>query len=369
MSQRFLCKIRKANMINKIKIPAGDLVSHWQSPSNIALVKYWGKRDNQLPQNASLSITLSNAVTQTRIELLPGQFNNNSFELDFIFEGERNPVFANRLKSFLESLTGEFPFLLNFLLKIESKNSFPHSAGIASSASAMSALALCLCDLEQKITGTNDYGDSFFKKSSHISRLGSGSAARSVYGGFTVWGEHKDVVGSSDEYAVPLSFEPHKIFSEIKNTILIVDASVKKVSSSVGHHLMKGHPFADARFEQAATNLSDLLQAIKSGNWDDFSRITENEALSLHAMMMSSNPGYMLMHPNTLVIIDKMKQFRLQSNAKICFTLDAGPNIHLIYPETETDKVRPFLSRVQELCVNQTMIDDHIGIGPINLEN
>lgn len=356
-------------MIKKINVPGSGLVSHWQSPSNIALIKYWGKRDNQLPQNASLSITLSNAVTRTRLELVPNQLRHDNLGLAFTFEGKPNPIFAERLEAFLNKLTDEFPFLRSSVIAMESENSFPHSAGIASSASAMSALALCLCDLELKIAETGDYGDAFFRKASHIARLGSGSAARSVYGGFTVWGEHKDVEDSSDEYAVPLSFEPHKIFDKIKNTILIVDSSVKKVSSSVGHHLMKGHPFAAARFDQAATNLSDLLAAIKSGNWDIFSRITENEALSLHAMMMSSNPGYMLMHPNTLIIIDKMKQFRLQTNAKICFTLDAGPNIHLIYPETETDKVRPFLSRVQELCDNQTMIDDHIGKGPINLEN
>ena len=356
-------------MIKKVKIPNGGLVSHWQSPSNIALIKYWGKRDIQLPQNASLSITLSNAVTRTRVELLPGHVDNNSLELDFTFGGERNPAFADRIRPFLVSLVGDFPFLSNSLVKIESENSFPHSAGIASSASAMSALALCLCDLEQKIAGTRDYGDDFFRKSSSIARLGSGSAARSVYGGYTVWGEHKDVSGSSDEYAIPLSFEPHKVFSKIKNTILIVDASVKKVSSSVGHHLMKGHPFADSRFVQAKSNLSALLQTLKTGDWDEFSRITENEALSLHAMMMSSNPGYILMHPNTMVIIEKLKQFRLQSKTKICFTLDAGPNIHLLYPESETDAVHPFLHQVQEFCVNQTMIDDFIGDGPINLEN
>ena len=356
-------------MIKQVNIPSGGLLAQWQSPSNIALIKYWGKRGKQLPQNASLSITLSNAVTRTRIELMSGQLENSSPELDFTFGGARNPAFAERLKTFLGNLTGEFPFLHNALLKIESENSFPHSAGIASSASAMSALALCLCDLEQKINGTRDYGDDFFRRASIIARLGSGSAARSVYGGYTVWGKHKDVTDSSDEYAVPLPFEPHKIFDTIKNTILIVDASVKKVSSSVGHHLMKGHPFAESRFQQARTNLTALLRAIKNGDWDEFSQITENEALSLHAMMMSSNPGYMLMHPNTLVIIEKLKQFRLQSNTKICFTLDAGPNIHLIYPETESDKVHPFLNHVQEFCVNQAIIDDHIGDGPINLEN
>ncbi len=355
-------------MSNQKLIPAGGLVSSWQSPSNIALIKYWGKREQQLPQNASLSITLNNAVTRTRVKLLPGKLNNSGLELDFKLSGERNPAFAERLSTFLDSLKGTFPFLLGAMLEIQSENSFPHSAGIASSASAMSALALCLCDLEQQLEGTQNYQDDFFKKASVIARLGSGSASRSVFGGFTVWGKHTHVSGSSDEYAVPLPFEPHEIFHHIKNTILIVDASQKKVSSSVGHHLMNGHPFAEARFKQAESNLSLLLDAIKSGNWDDFSRITENEALSLHAMMMSSNPGYMLMHPNTLVVLDKLKHFREKSKVKICFTLDAGPNIHLLYPESETEAVKPFLSDVKDYCVNPAMIDDQIGYGPINLQ-
>lgn len=355
-------------MSNQKIIPTGGLVSYWQSPSNIALIKYWGKRGEQLPQNASLSISLSNAVTRTCVKFLPGQSNNIGLDLDFTFSGERNPVFAARLKTYLESLTETFPFLSGSKLDIQSENSFPHSAGIASSASAMSALALCLCDLEQKFKNIKDYQAVFFKKASVVARLGSGSASRSVYGGFTVWGKHKNVPGSSDEYAVPLPFEPHEIYRHIKNTILIVDASSKKVSSSVGHQLMNGHPFAAARFKQAENNLSAILDAIKTGNWEEFSRITENEALSLHAMMMSSNPGYMLMHPNTLVVLDKLKHFREKSKVKISFTLDAGPNIHLLYPERETEAVKPFLSDVREFCVNHAIIDDQIGCGPVNLE-
>ena len=349
-------------------IPADGLVSHWQSPSNIALIKYWGKRPNQIPQNASLSISLSNAVTRTYAKLLPRQKGDSGLHLDFTFEGKHNTAFAERLKTFLDTLTKTFPFLNDAYLSIESENSFPHSAGIASSASAMSALALCLCDLEQKLKDKHVYNDEFFKKASVIARLGSGSASRSVFGGITIWGKHKDVPGSSDEYAVPLPFESHEVYHHIKNTILIVDASVKKISSSVGHHLMKGHPFVEARFKQAESNLSQLLEAIKNGNWNDFMRITENEALSLHAMMMSSNPGYMLMHPNTLIVLDKLKHFREKNKVNICFTLDAGPNIHLLYPRSETAAVQSFLRDVKDYCINHAMIDDQIGYGPINIE-
>ena len=108
-----------------------------------------------------------------------------------------------------------FAFLKEVKLEIESGNNFPHSAGIASSASAMSALALCLCSLEKEITSREISRDAFLQKASFISRIGSGSACRSVYGGVSVWGKHKSVEGSDDAYAVPLSFELNPLFREI----------------------------------------------------------------------------------------------------------------------------------------------------------
>jgi diphosphomevalonate decarboxylase len=354
-------------MKSNVTIPGKGLKSGWQSPSNIALIKYWGKHGNQLPRNASLSITLKNAITRTLVIIKPGFESAEGLKLDFKFNGEKKPAFAAKTEVFLNSLVDQFPFLSNCLIEIETANSFPHSAGIASSASAMSALALCLCDIDNQLKQRNEERSAFLLRASNIARLGSGSAARSVYGGFSVWGKHPDVYGSSDEYAVPLPFEPHEIFNNIRNSIFIVDDTVKKVSSSVGHNLMNGHPFAKARFEQAKNNLSGMMKVLEDGNWNEFTRITENEAMSLHAMMMSSNPGYMLMHPNTLVIIDKMKQFREQSGVKVCFTLDAGPNVHLLYPESEAETIKPLLSDIQEICINKAFIDDQIGNGPENL--
>ncbi|KAF0203249.1 MAG: mevalonate pyrophosphate [Bacteroidetes bacterium] len=354
-------------MKSNIIIPVKGLKSGWQSPSNIALIKYWGKHGNQLPRNASLSITLNNAITRTLVRISPPHEGAEGLELDFKFNREKKPAFAAKTEAFLKSLNLQFPFLANCFIEIETENSFPHSAGIASSASAMSALALCLCDIDNKLAQRKEDWSAFLLRASNIARLGSGSASRSVYGGYSVWGKHPDVYGSSDEYAVPLPFKPHEIFAKIRNSIFIVDASAKKVSSSVGHNLMNGHPFAEARFEQAKNNLSAMLKVLESGNWNEFTRITENEAMSLHAMMMSSDPGYMLMHPDTLVIIDKMKQFREQSGVKVCFTLDAGPNVHLLYPESEAEIIKPLLSDIQEICINKAFIDDKIGNGPANL--
>lgn len=341
-------------------------LSCWKSPSNIALIKYWGKSGNQIPANASLSITLSEAYTLTRIKYNPVKAGSGP-EVVFRFEGVINEVFSARIESFLKSLVPHLSFLKNAGLEIESGNNFPHSAGIASSASAMSALALCLCSVEAEVTGQASGREDFLKKASFISRIGSGSACRSVYGGISVWGKHRAVEGSDDEYAVPLPFELNPDFSEIHDTILIVDPSQKKVSSSVGHSLMKGHAYADARYKQAESNMTALLLALKQGDWDTFTLITENEALSLHAMMMTSRPGYLLMHPNSLNIIEKVIEYRKQSGSAICFTLDAGPNIHLLYPARETEKVRPLIDELKVYCYNGTAIDDKMGRGPEKL--
>ena len=334
----------------------------WKSPSNIALVKYWGKKGNQIPENASLSISLSEAYTLTRIKATLSMPDNGP-EVNFRFEGELNEAFGNRIESFLKSVAPHFSYLEKASLEIESGNNFPHSAGIASSASAMSALALCLCSLESEISGA-----AFDRqKASFIARIGSGSACRSVYGGISVWGNHLSVEGSGDEYAVPLPFEHHSLFTGIRDTILIVDPGQKKVSSSVGHNLMKGHAYAAARYTQAATNLTALLLALKQGDWETFAMITENEAMSLHAMMMTSRPGYLLMHPNTLKIIEKVIDFRKQSGCAVCFTLDAGPNVHLLYPARDVGKIRPLIEELKEHCYERTAIEDMMGSGPVKL--
>jgi diphosphomevalonate decarboxylase len=348
-------------------IPEHGLEACWKSPSNIALIKYWGKSGRQLPRNPSLSITLNKAYTHTRVRVKPLNSAADKSEVHFTFNGNSNPEFSRRIETFISGIVNEIPFLSQALLYIESSNTFPHSAGIASSASAMSALALCLCDIENQLSPDPLDELQLFRKASHIARLGSGSACRSVYGNFTVWGHHEAIPGSNDEFAVPLPVKIHPTFQQIKDTILIVDPESKKVSSSAGHQLMEGHPFAEARFIQAHENLSRLVVAIEQGNWDTFIGITENEALSLHAMMMTSNPGYLLMQPETLNIIHKIQAFRKQSGAKVCFTLDAGPNIHLIYADHEQEKVMPLIEVLKDLCFNQSLLMDEMGEGPEKL--
>ena len=343
-------------------------VSLGKSPSNLAIIKYWGKHGVQLPRNPSISFTLESAFTHTLLEYQPKNTSEDGIVLDFYFNDEPNEAFGNKVQKFLESLTDIFPFLNQLELTIRSKNSFPHSAGIASSASSMSAMALCLCSLEDELFETLGDDDQFDKKASFIARLGSGSACRSIYPGLALWGKNEKIEGSSDLYAIPYGENIHEIFKGFHDDILIASFAEKSVSSRAGHALMEGNAFAKPRYDQANERLLRLLDAMKAGDLETFGQITENEALTLHALMMASNPSYILMRPNTLKMIEILRQYRAETKHPIYFSLDAGPNLHLLYPEDIVHEVRPFIdSELAPLCENNIYIPDWVGNGPEQL--
>lgn len=339
---------------------------HWRSPSNIALIKYWGKHGLQLPRNPSLSFTLTNAFTETRLEYEPKTGGDNGqIDLDFYFRDELNPQFGQKTQTFLESLLPVFPFLRQLKWTIRTVNSFPHSAGIASSASAMSALALCLCSLEDRFFGTLSEGDDFDKKASTIARLGSGSASRSIFSKAALWGKTGEVAGSSDEFAVGFGDELHPVFQDFHDDILLVSTDEKSVSSRAGHALMDGNPFAAPRYEQAKNRLKQLVFALKTGDLPAFGKIVEDEALALHALMMASNPSFLLLKPGSLAIIEKVRNWREDTGLPVFFTIDAGPNIHLLYPSEIFTDVRGFLiDSLKTHCEDGLTIADFVGDGP-----
>ncbi|MEM0992311.1 MAG: diphosphomevalonate decarboxylase, partial [Bacteroidota bacterium] len=280
---------------------------------------------------------------------------------------EPNEAFAAKVKTFLSSITDIFPFLKQLNLKINSANSFPHSSGIASSASSMSALALCLCTLESNLFGTLEEDEAFDQKASFIARLGSGSASRSIYPKLAVWGTTRAVEASSDLFAVPYT-QVDKVFDSFHDDILIVSAGEKSVSSRAGHALMEQNIYADARYQQARLRMEQLLEAMQAGDLQTFGQIVEDEALTLHAMMMSSHPSYLLMLPNTIEIIQRIRAFRADSKHPIYFSLDAGPNVHLLYPEHIIHEVRPFIDeQLAPLCQSNSYLPDWVGEGPEEL--
>ncbi|MBW2960981.1 diphosphomevalonate/mevalonate 3,5-bisphosphate decarboxylase family protein [Mesonia aestuariivivens] len=338
----------------------------WESPSNIALVKYWGKYGEQLPKNPSVSFTLNNCKTTTVLAYTAIE-PTKDFSFEVFLDEEKAPSFEPKIKTFFERIEAYLPFLKEYHFTIKTSNSFPHSSGIASSASGMSALACCLMSIEQKLN--SEISSTYFnQKASFLARLGSGSAARSIEGGLVVWGKHKNIDNSSDLYGTSYPYAIHEVFKTYQDTILLVDKGEKTVSSSVGHNLMHNHPYAEVRFQQAIDNLEKLKPIFKNGDLEAFINIVESEALTLHAMMMSSNPYFILMKPNTLEIINKVWKYRQETNAKLCFTLDAGANVHLLYPKNEETKVLDFIkNQLVAHCQNAQYICDNVGTGALQL--
>lgn len=338
----------------------------WHCPSNLAIVKYWGKHGNQLPNNASISMTLKESKTITSLSWKRKNREEEPILDSFLFEGNENPAFKQKLEKFLTGLQAEvLSFLKHYTLSIKSRNTFPHSSGIASSASAMGALALCLCSMEKELFEPDMADDIFYRKASYISRLGSGSASRSVYKQWAVWGNHPDFLGSSDDFAIPVYQEVHPVFTTFRNDICIVSEQEKSVSSSAGHQLMVNNVYAPARYQQANARVHELHRALKSGDINTFIAISESEALTLHALMMCSEPSYTLLEPTSLKMISLVQNFRKKSGQPVCFSFDAGPNMHLLYPAEIKDIIKDFLdNEIYPLCVEQRVIKDGIGDGP-----
>lgn len=322
-------------------------VCSWRSPSNIALVKYWGKKGHQLPANPSLSMTLKECFTETRVTFAPAG------KLDVVvnFEGKENEKFAAKIIKFLSSLESELPWINGVSLSVETKNTFPHGTGIASSASGMSALALCLADYMQP-----SMDEDFMNRASYLARLASGSACRSVYGGFATWGD------KSDYFASP--FEVHKDLAHLHDTIVVVSSEEKSVSSTAGHDRMSEHAFREARYVQAKKNYERMKSALTAGDMHEVGKLTENEAFSLHAMMMTSPDSFTLLKPQTLMAIDLIRDFRKESGLPVYFTLDAGPNLHLIYPEEGARKIETFIDNELK-PLSEKIIKDQRGEGPV----
>lgn len=340
---------------SNLNLEAGQAT--WQSPSNIALVKYWGKYGVQMPANTSVSFTLSNCNTQTKLAWTPGNGHRK-----FFFEGKEANEFGAKAFNFLDKYQVYFPWIKELDLTIETENTFPHSSGIASSASGMSALALGVMSIEKQIN-PNISEEEFKQKASFLARLGSGSACRSVYGGVVSWGENELIKDSSNLYGTPVN-EIHPVFQDFKDTVLLVDKGEKKVSSTAGHGLMNGHKYAHARFEQANLQVVEMIDYLKAGDVSAMGELMESEALTLHAMMMTSRPYYLLMRPNTLSIIEEIWAAR-QDGLPVYFTLDAGANVHMLYPKEAEQKVLDFVNnKLVAYCQQGHYICDEVGKGP-----
>lgn len=327
----------------------------YEAPSNIALVKYWGKYGNQLPTNSSISFTLD--TCKSIFEIAISEKKGNESEISLFFEGVKNDAFVPKIKTLFDKIAVDYPIVKSHDWNIRSSNTFPHSSGIASSASSMACLAMCIETLQ--------HGEVDLARASMVARIGSGSASRSVIPKIGWWGQHTNQPLSHQEYAIPVWDEVDPIFHDYQNTILIAHSGEKSVSSTAGHGLMIDHPYSQMRYQNAMKNIVDLYGAMREGDLDRFGEIVEYEAMSLHALMMMSTPSFILMKPATLSMIACILRYRSETKLPVYFTLDAGPNIHLLYPIAYMSQVHAWIDiELKPLCENGVYIHDRVGDGP-----
>ncbi len=280
---------------------------------NIAFIKYWGNRDDALriPANGSLSMNLAGLTTRTRLEF---DSSLSADELTLNGEVQSGPALA-RVRAFLDLVRGMAS--ISSYARIESANDFPTGAGIASSAAAFAALALAAStaaglDLDERSL-------------SRLARRGSGSAARSIPAGFVEW-----QVGERDDDSYAFSIAPASHW-DLTDCIAVVDTSHKPTGSSAGHRLANTSLFQAARVLDAGRRLDVCRRAILARDFEAFVEIVEQDCMMMHAVMMTSKPPLYYWSPPTLEIIHQTLAWR-RSGLAVCFTIDAGANVHLICP-------------------------------------
>jgi diphosphomevalonate decarboxylase len=299
-----------------------------QACANIAFIKYWGNRDNalRLPSNSSISMNLDGLHTRTTVSFQP------SLPYDeLIINGhEIRGAGSDRISYILEIIRG----MTNIHERAEviSENNFPSGAGIASSAAAFAALALA---------GSTAAGLSLSEAElSRLARRGSGSAARSIPSGFVEW---QAGTGEEDSYAFSIAEPDHW---DLVDCVAIVSASHKKTGSTEGHSIAPTSPLQAARVADAARRLEICRRAILERDFNTFASIVELDSDMMHAVMMTSTPALHYWKASSLEVMICVRQWRAEG-IPVCYTVDAGSNVHVICPETEANLIEQKLRQIE----------------------
>jgi diphosphomevalonate decarboxylase len=306
---------------------------------NIAFIKYWGNRDEalRLPLNGSISMNLDALATRTRVTFDP------SLESDeLILNGKpANKSALFRASDFLDivrNLAG-----IQLRASVVSENDFPTSAGIASSASAFAALALASTTASGVKLSESEL--------SRLARRGSGSACRSIPEGFTEW-----VAGSSDPDSFARSIAALSYW-QLADCIAVVQTGEKHAGSSEGHKIANTSPIQRARVEDAPRRLEICREAILKKDFEKLVEIIELDSNLLHAVMMTSDPRLYYWQGVTLEVMRSVQSWR-QSGIPCAFTIDAGPNVHVICPADESERISNLL---QDIPGVQTVLISRVG--------
>lgn len=297
------------------------------APANIAFIKYWGKKDEELrlPTNGSISMNLSNLLTTTTVEFSSRYKKDEILINNKIDEKENKRVenFLNKVRQMAKS---------NLRAKVVSENNFPKSGGLASSASGFAALT---------VAATASIGLNLSKEElSILARIGSGSACRSIPHGFVEWFE-----GNDSQSSFAQSIHPADYWN-ILDIIVIFQKGDKKITSTDGQKLVKTSLFFKERLNNIKNKIENIKELIKQKDFINFGELVEKEALELHAIMLTSNPPILYLQPKSIEIIRAVWQWRSEG-LSVYFTIDAGPNIHLICQEKDQKQLVDKLQKIK----------------------
>jgi diphosphomevalonate decarboxylase len=291
-----------------------------QAHPNIAFIKYWGNRDNSLriPLNGSISVNLDGLTTRTTVSFQP------SLPFDELIIGGHEVTGAGleRVSHILDLIRGMTN--VKYRAEVITENNFPSGAGIASSASAFAALALA----GSKAAGL----DLSERELSRLARRGSGSASRSIPGGFVEW-----QAGSNDEDSFAFSIAPPSHWQLI-DLIAIISASHKKTGSTEGHAIAPTSPLQTARVADAPRRLELCRRAILEKDFNAFASIVELDSDMMHAVMMTSTPALHYWKPASLAVMESVRAWRMDG-LPVCYTVDAGANVHVLTLESEAQAI------------------------------
>jgi diphosphomevalonate decarboxylase len=296
--------------------------------SNIALIKYWGNRDQELrlPSNPSLSMNLASLTTTTHVEFDP------ALTADVLILDGRAVTGAGRerVSRFLDqvrAITSEAfktPEVSGLFARVDSRNNFPAGAGLASSASGFAALA---------VAATAAAGLQLSEvELSRLARLGSGSACRSVPAGFVEW-----ALGADDRSSYATSIAPADHW-DLRDIVALIDVEHKAVGSTEGHAVADTSPLQAARVATAPDRLAQARSAVLGRDFAALADVVERDSLMMHAVMITSAPSLMYWQPATVAIMQAVVQWRANGLAA-CTTIDAGPNVHVICTAEAAEEV------------------------------
>lgn len=308
------------------------------APSNIAFVKFMGKKDEslRLPTNDSLSMCLSDALTTTTVE-----FSEKLPEDDI--DGTFSESEKKRILQHIDRIRKHAGMTLH--VRVATRNTFPKSAGIASSASGFAALTVAashaagLSLQEQELTV--------------LARLGSGSAARSIPEGFVLW-----KTGETTEKSFAYSLYPPSYW-DIRDIVVVVSKKEKPIATSDAHRAVRTSPFFPTRLAGMKKTLENIQKALEKKDFDAFGLLAEQEALNMHAVMLTAMPPVCYMLPDTIALLTHVWRWR-KTGLPVYATLDAGPTVHLLCQAKDEKDVA---LRVRSLGIGNDILINKPGSG------